>query len=106
MDSNAKFGGAATVFAKAQTITDDLFVASDGGLNPAAPGIARQLLPADPALLGNALQMLIALCRRGFSRFARYCRGARRDDDRSVGIAFNDGAVEAVLVVRAHTSIS
>jgi hypothetical protein len=57
MDGNANFGGAAAVFAKTQTVTDHLFVASDGGLNPAALGVARRLLPADPALLGNALQM-------------------------------------------------
>jgi hypothetical protein len=51
MDGNAPFGGAAAVFAKAQTVTDHLFVASDGGLNPAAFGTARHLLPADPAFL-------------------------------------------------------
>src|SRR5208282_6643658 len=55
MDGDANLGGAAAVLAKAQTVTDHLFVASDGGLNPAALGVARHLLPADPALFGDAL---------------------------------------------------
>src|SRR5208337_3813480 len=101
MDGDANLGGAAAVLAKAQTVTDHLFVASDGGLNPAALGVARHLLPADPALFGNALQMTVPPGGRGSGRLAQHRRGAWRHDDRSVGVAVDHGAIEAILVVGA-----
>src|SRR5271166_6860672 len=87
MDGYANLGAAAAVLAKAQTVTDHLFVASDGGLNPAALGVARNLLPADPALFGDALQMTVPPGGRGSGRLAQHRRGAWRHDDRSVGVA-------------------
>jgi hypothetical protein len=38
-------------------VTDDLHVAPDGGLEAAPFVIARHLLPPDPAVLGNPLEM-------------------------------------------------
>jgi hypothetical protein len=52
-----------------------------------------------PAFLGNALEMAIALRGLGLSCLARYRRGARWHDDRSLRIAVEDGAIDAVLVV-------
>jgi hypothetical protein len=70
MDGDTNLGGTTLVLMKAQTVPDHLFVASDGDLHPAAFGVARYLLPADPALIGNALQMQIALCWGGSGRLA------------------------------------
>jgi hypothetical protein len=36
MDGNTNFDGTVDIFVKAQTVTNHLFVASDGGINPAA----------------------------------------------------------------------
>src|SRR4051794_30652292 len=103
MDGNANLGRATLVLMKAQPVADHLFISADGGFHPAACRVARRLLPADPALVGNALEMAVALRGLGLRRRARHGRGTGRYDDRSVGIAVNDGAVEAVLVVGAVT---
>jgi hypothetical protein len=47
---------------KAQPIANHSFISPDGGLYPAAFGVARRLLPTDPAFIGNALEMAVALC--------------------------------------------
>jgi hypothetical protein len=53
ISSDGNLGNTPFVFAKAQSITDDLFVSSNGDLDPAALVVARSLLPAlqDRALL-------------------------------------------------------
>src|SRR5260370_25137733 len=45
--------------------------------------------------------MAVALCGLGLSRLARHRRGARWHDDRSLRVAVDDGAIDAVLVVGA-----
>src|SRR5208282_1863864 len=45
MDGDANLGGAAAVFAKAQTVTDHLFVASDGGLVFSLAAISASAAP-------------------------------------------------------------
>jgi hypothetical protein len=67
MDGDRKIGGTTTVLAKAQPFADHLFVSPNGGLDPAPLGVIGNLLPTDPALLGNTLKMTVALCGLGFS---------------------------------------
>ena len=55
IDGDTNFGSATLVFMEAQPIADHLFISADGGLHPATCGVARRLLPADPAFIGNAL---------------------------------------------------
>jgi Resolvase, N terminal domain len=76
IDGDTNFGGATLVLMKARPIVDHLFISADGGLYPAACRIARRLLPADPAFVGDALQMAVALCGRGLSRLAQHRRRA------------------------------
>src|SRR6516165_3894280 len=103
MHGDGDLGGATLVVSNAQSITDYSLVPPDGGLNAAALVVARHLLPADPALLGNTLEMAVTLCGFGFSRFARHRRGARRHHNHGVGITVSDRAIDAVLVVGAVT---
>ena len=60
-DSDGHLGPPTAVLAKAQPVADHLLVAPDGGLDPAAFVVARHLLPPDPAVLGDTLEMAVAL---------------------------------------------
>src|SRR5208337_4444176 len=101
MDGDPNFCATALVLVEAQPIADDLFISTDHGLHTASFGIARRLLPCDPAFCGNILQMLVALRGLGLSGLARHGRGARRHDNQRVRISIGYGAVEAVLIVGA-----
>jgi hypothetical protein len=61
MNGDADLGRPTLILARAQSVTDDLLVAPDGGLNAAPFVVAGHLLPPDPAFLGNALKMAVAL---------------------------------------------
>jgi hypothetical protein len=56
-----------------------------------ASTISRAALPIDTPMLGNRLQMRIALGRRDFTQ--NRCR-PRRDDDRRVGMTLRDSIIE------------
>src|SRR5918993_4579476 len=45
--------------------------------------------------------MLVALRRRGLGRLARHRAGTRRHDDRRLGMARGDTAVDTLLIIRA-----
>src|SRR5215213_1340010 len=45
--------------------------------------------------------MLVALCRRGLGRRARYGAGTRRHDARRLGMARGDPAIDTFLIIRA-----
>jgi hypothetical protein len=61
MNGDADLGRPTLILARAKPVTDDLLVAPDGGLNAAPFVVAGHLLPPDPAFLGNALEMAVAL---------------------------------------------
>src|SRR3954470_5575774 len=50
---------------RAQPVPDHALEPADGGLGPGARIVARGLLPAHPALLGDELQVAVPLRRRG-----------------------------------------
>jgi hypothetical protein len=68
MNAGADLGRPTLILARARPpsrarspVTDDLLVATDGGLYAAPFVVAGHLLPPDPAFLGNALEMAVAL---------------------------------------------
>src|SRR5215207_8687201 len=100
LDGDVRLGRPTLVRVRAQPVPDHALVPADGGLGSGTPVISRRLLPSHPALLGNELEMAVALCRRGLGRLARHRRGARRYDDGGRGMALGDAGVDTVLVVR------
>src|SRR3954465_13743269 len=72
-----------------------------GGLGSGARVVARGLLPAHPALLGDELQVAVPLRRRRLGRGAGHGGRARRNDDVRARVALGHGGVNALLVVRA-----
>ena len=81
----------------------NLLVAADGGLDEAAAAVARRLLPAHPAVLGNEPNVAVARARRVSSVGARHRRGARWNDDIRwrIGLLGPDGLVDRFAVVGA-----
>ena len=62
--------------------------------------VAGSLLPAHAAVLGNQLlQVSVALGRRRLDRLAWHGTRPRRDDDPSIGIAFDDSAIDIRPIV-------
>src|SRR3954471_21531394 len=102
-DGDVDLGGLTLVCAHAQPVADHPLEAADCGFGQRPAVIAGGLLPAHPALLGNKLEVAVALCRRGFGRLARHRARARRYNDPSAGMALGDRAGDAVLVVRSVT---
>src|SRR3954468_1213791 len=86
---------------RAQPVPDHALEPAHGGLGPGARVVARGLLPAHPALLGDELQVAVPLRRRGLGRGAGHGGRARRDDYVRVRVALGHGGVNALLVVRA-----
>src|SRR4051795_10956429 len=71
------------------------------GLGPGTRVVARGVLPAHPALLGDELQVAVPLRRRGLGRGAGHGGRARRNDDGRARVALGHVGVDALLVVRA-----
>ena len=74
MDGNVHLGRPTLVRARAQPVADHLFPPADRGLGPGAPVVPGRLLPGHAPVLGDELQMAVALCRRGLGRLARHGR--------------------------------
>src|SRR3954447_24591266 len=86
---------------RAQPVPDHALEPAHGGLGPGARVVARGLLPAHPARLGDELQVAVPLRRRGLGRGAGHGGRARRNDDVRARVALGHGGVNALLVVRA-----
>src|SRR3954469_24972888 len=86
---------------RAQPVPDHALEPADGGLGPGARVVARGLLPAHSALLGDELQVAVPLRRRGLGRGAGHGGRARRNDDGRARVALGHVGVNALLVVRA-----
>src|SRR3954468_15407894 len=86
---------------RAQPVPDHALEPADGGLGPGARIVARGLLPAHPAPLGDELQVAVPLGGRARGRLARHRGCARRDDDGGLRMALGYVGVNALLVVRA-----
>jgi hypothetical protein len=58
---------------RAQPVAEHLFPSADGSLGPGAFRVPGRPLPSHPALLGDELEMAVALRRIALSRLARHC---------------------------------
>src|SRR5215203_1649571 len=86
---------------RAQPVADHLFPSTDGGLGPGAFRVPGRPLPGHAPVLGDVLEVAVALRRIVFSRLARHGARARRHDDLRLGVALGDAGVSTVLIVRA-----
>ena len=86
-DSDGYLGRLARIRARPQCVTDDPLVSTDIGLHQRTLVIAGRLLPTHAAALGNELQMLVTLRRRGLGRLAQHRARTRRHDDRRIRMA-------------------
>src|SRR5215207_1041955 len=100
---DAYLGRPTLIRMRAQPVAEHLFPSRDGGLGPGAFRVPGCLLPGHATLLGDELEMAVALRRRALSRLAQHGGCAGRHDDGRLGVALGDAGVNAVLVVRAIT---
>src|SRR5208282_5712486 len=85
----------------AQRVTDYPFPAADIGFHQGTPVVPRRFLPTHAAMFGNHVQMPVTRCGGRLGRRARHRIRPRWHDDRGIGMAGGDLAVDAVLVVCA-----
>ncbi len=86
--------------ARAQPVANHLLEPAHGRLGPSPLRVAGGFLPGCPSVLGDVLQMAVALRGFGLGRLARHRRGPRRHDDHRRGMTLSDGGGNALLVVR------
>ena len=86
---------------RVQGVADDALVSAHRTLRPSPGIIARGSLPAHPALLGNDLDMAIALGRVSFGRGAEHGRRPWRHDNRGFRGVLGHSIVNPVLVIRS-----
>src|SRR3954453_50710 len=101
LDGDVHLSRPTLVRTRAQPVPDHALEPADGGLGPGARIVARGVLPAHPALLGDEVQVAVPLCRRGLGRGAGHGGRARRNDDVRARVALGHVSVNALLVVRA-----
>src|SRR5437868_2747507 len=65
-----------------RSVTDHALIAADIRLHQGTPIVTRRPLPAHAAALGDQLQVLVALRRRGLCRGAWHRARTRRHNDR------------------------
>src|SRR4051794_28900938 len=99
MDGEVHLGRPTLVRAGAQPVADHLFPPPDGGLDPSPFVVPGPLLPSHAPVLGNALEMAVALRRRGLGIRRWHRARTRRHDDGRLGVARGDAGVNTLLVV-------
>src|SRR3954453_2616442 len=85
---------------RVQPVANHLLPSADGSLGPGAVCVPRRCLPGRAPVLGDELEVAVALRRRALSRLAWHGRRARRYDDGRLGVALPDAGVNTILVVR------
>src|SRR5947207_10448169 len=96
VDSNCYFGRLTLVGLRAQRRTDDPFPAANIGFHQGTPVVPRRFLPTHAAMFGNRLQMPVTRSRRILGHLARHATRTRWHNDRGIGMAGSDLAVDAV----------
>src|SRR5438309_1655198 len=99
--SNCHLGCLTLVGLRAQRVTDYSFPAANIGFHQGTPVVPRRFLPTHAAMFGNYMKMLVARCGRRLGGLARHRTRPRWHDDRGIGMAGSDVAVDTVLVVCA-----
>src|SRR5215216_1207632 len=98
-DSDGHLARLSPVRLEAQPVTDDALPSRDVSLHQSAPVVARGFLPSHAAVLGNGLEMLVALRRCALCGVAWHRVRAWRHHDGRVGMAYHDLGVDGVAVV-------
>src|SRR5689334_2329183 len=80
-------------------MTDDPFPAANIGFHQGTPVVPRRFLPTHTAMFGNRLQMPVTRSGRNRGRLAWHATRTRWHNDRRIGMAGSDLAVDAVPVV-------
>src|SRR3954471_19052925 len=62
--------------------------------------VPGRCLPGPAPVLGDELEVAVALRRRALRRLARHRTRARRHDDGRLGVALADAGVNTILIVR------
>src|SRR3954447_19677401 len=88
---------------RTKPIANNALPARNIGLDQSAPIVARGFLPSHAAVLGNGLDVPVALRRRGLGRLARHGAGAWRHNDRRLWMALRHDSVNVVSIVSAIT---
>src|SRR5215212_6330394 len=100
MDGDVYLGRPTLVRVRAQPVADHLFPPPDGGLGPSAFVVPGPLLPSHAPMLGDALEMAVALRRCGLGICRWHRARTRWHDDSRLGVARGDAGVNTFLVVR------
>jgi hypothetical protein len=99
MNGDGDLGRAAGFSPRAQRMADHSFEAADGGLHQSPTRVPGCLLPTYASMLGDALEVPIALGRSALCRLARYRSRSWWHDHFRIRIALSDGAVDASLII-------
>ncbi len=104
LGGDGHLGRRTSIHLRAQPVADDAFSLGDVGLHQGKPVVlARGVLQAHTAALGDRMQVRIPLRRRGFDRGARHRTRKRRDDDGGIGLPRRDRGV--IPSLREHDSL-
>src|SRR5215207_6086081 len=85
--------------ATSTSVADHLLPSRDGALGLGAFRVAGRPLPAHATVLGDVLEVAVALRRFAFSRLARHDSRTRRHDDLRLRMALGDAGVNTILIV-------
>src|SRR5437764_4125879 len=75
------------------------FPAANIGFHQGTPVVPRRFLPTHAAMFGNRLQMPVTRSGHILGRLARHATRTRWHNDRCIGMAGSDLAIDAVLVI-------
>jgi hypothetical protein len=105
MDSDAHLGCLTLVRVQAEAVTDHLFEARDARLGFGPPSVAGCLLPSRAAVLGNVLEVAVALRRCSLGCLAQHRISARRYDDHRRGMALGAASVPRCSFLQGPTHL-
>src|SRR4051794_41432765 len=98
MDGDVQLGRPTLIRMRAQPAADHLFPSADGGLGPGSVRVPGRFLPGHAPVVGNVLEVAVALRRRALSRLARHGGRAGRHDDGPLWMALRESGVNTPLV--------
>src|SRR4051812_14636819 len=103
VDRDVHLGRPTLIRMRAQPVAEHLLPSTDGGLGPGSFRVPGRFLPGPAPVVGDVLEVAVALRRRALHRLARHGGRTRRHDDGRFGVTLGDAGVDAILVVSAIT---
>jgi hypothetical protein len=99
LNGNGNLSGAAVFRPRAQGISNHPFKPADGALHQGSTSVPGCLLPTHASMLGDALEVPIALGRSALCHLARYRTRSWWNNHFRIRIALGDGVVDASLII-------